>query len=67
LKEKEEEEDGDEERQTGKEEETETDSEFEEDQDGDPWSVLVDLYTRMTRFKAESKLDNKSRTLVQLS
>jgi hypothetical protein len=31
-----------------------------EDQDGDPWSLLVDLYTCKTRFKAESELSNES-------
>jgi hypothetical protein len=36
--------------------ETRLDSESKEDQDRDPWSVLADLYTRKTRFKAESEL-----------
>jgi hypothetical protein len=40
---------------------------IEEDQDRDPWSLLGDLYTRETRFKAESELSNESRILVQLS
>jgi hypothetical protein len=40
---------------------------IEEDQDEDPWSLLVDLYTQRTRFKAESELCNKPRTLVHLS
>jgi hypothetical protein len=39
----------------------------EKDQDRDPWSLLVDLYTRKTRFKAESELSNESQTLVSLS
>jgi hypothetical protein len=29
---------------------------IEEDQDGDPWSLLVNLYTHKARFGAELKL-----------
>jgi hypothetical protein len=47
--------------------ESETRKQIEEDQDRDPWSVLVDLYTHETRFKAESVLSNESQTLVHLS
>jgi hypothetical protein len=32
----------------------------EKDQDRDPWSLLVDLYTRKTRFEAEPELSNES-------
>jgi hypothetical protein len=64
MREKDEEKDDDKKRQTGK----ETDKwRIEEDKDRDPWSLLGDLYTRETRFKAESELSNESRTLVQLS
>jgi hypothetical protein len=37
---------------------------IEEDQNGVFWSLLVDLYTEETRFKAESELYYESRTLV---
>jgi hypothetical protein len=40
---------------------------FEEDQNGVFWSLLVDLYTEETRFKAEPELYYESRTLVHLS
>jgi hypothetical protein len=40
---------------------------IEEDQNGVFWSLLVDLYTEETRFKAEPKPYYKSRTLVHLS
>jgi hypothetical protein len=40
---------------------------IEEDQNGVFWSLLVDLYTEETRFKAESELYYESRTLVHLS
>jgi hypothetical protein len=40
---------------------------IEEDQNGVFWSLLVDLYTEETRFKAEPKLYYESRTLVHLS
>jgi hypothetical protein len=39
---------------------------FEEDQNGVFWSLLVDLYTEETRFKAEPELYYESRTLVHL-
>jgi hypothetical protein len=29
---------------------------IEEDQDGDPWSLLVDLYTHKAHFEVELKL-----------
>jgi hypothetical protein len=40
---------------------------IEEDQNGVFWSLLDDLYTEGTRFKAESELYYESRTLVYLS
>jgi hypothetical protein len=40
---------------------------IEEDQNGVFWSLLVDLYTREARFKAEPELCYESRTLVHLS
>jgi hypothetical protein len=38
-----------------------------EDQNGVFWSLLVDLYTEETHFKAEPELHYESRTLVHLS
>jgi hypothetical protein len=38
-----------------------------EDQNEVFWSLLVDLYTEETRFKAEPELCYESRTLVHLS
>jgi hypothetical protein len=40
---------------------------IEEDQNGVFWSLLDDLYTEGTRFKAELELYYESRTLVHLS
>jgi hypothetical protein len=40
---------------------------IEEDQNGVFWSLLVDLYTGETRFKAEPELYCESQTLVHLS
>jgi hypothetical protein len=40
---------------------------IEEDQNGVFWSLLVDLYTGETHFKAEPELYYESRTLVHLS
>jgi hypothetical protein len=40
---------------------------IEEDQNGVFWSLLVDLYTREARFKAEPELCYESQTLVHLS